>query len=599
MQNLIGLLHAAVERHGERDALMWKSEGHYRKMTYDGLWQRVQSFAYGLQAQGVAHGTKVAILSNNRPEWLIADFAVLSLGAVSVPVYPTLTAPQIGFILQNADVELVIAENVELVEKAFAAASDTVRLIVHIDRLEALPEQTGPALLPFDALVRDGLECLEADGPLTAWEQVDKSDLATIVHTSGTTGNPKGVMLSHENLRTNAESVLLYVPVRPEDRSLSYLPLSHIFERTCGQFAFLSTGACMAFAENLNTIPENLLEVTPTLMTSVPRLFEKIYDGVQKNIAASSKVKQWLFRTALKIGKRHTADPTPLTQFLYPLFDRLVFEKIRAKTGGRLRLLVSGGGSLSPYIAEFFRAVGLPVCEGYGLTESAPIVSTNPVPDIRIGTVGRPLKGIQVRIADDGEVLVKGPNVMIGYYKNPQATADSFNDDGWLCTGDIGRFEDGYLKIVERKKNILVLATGKNVAPFPVESALSRSPFLSQAVLFGDKRKYVTALLVPDFQVLSEWAAEQDLALPLPDLLADERVQDLYAREIDKRLQDFASFERPKKFTLLPRELTLEDGELTATLKVRTHVLEKQFASEIEDMYREREEIAADTARSL
>jgi long-chain acyl-CoA synthetase len=599
MRNLIGLLYAAVERHRERDALMWKEDGLYRKMTYDSLWQRIQATALGL-SEHIARGSKVAILSDNRPEWLIADFAVLALGAVSVPIYSTLTSPQIGFIIQNADVEVVIAENGDLVAKTLAAAPDSVRQIIHFGRLEreiALPPD-GPALLSFDELIRQGMLRLEAEGPLTTWKQIDKSDLATIVHTSGTTGNPKGVMLSHENILTNVESVLLYVPIRPDDRALSYLPLSHIFERTCGQFAVLSTGACIGFAESIHTIPENLLEVKPTMMTSVPRLFEKIYDGIQRNIAASSAFKKWLFRTAVRIGKRHKSAPNALTALLDPLFDRLVFAKIREKTGGRLRLLVSGGGSLSPHIAEFFRAVGLPICEGYGLTETAPIVSTQPLPNIRIGSVGRPLKNVHVRIASDGEVLVKGPNVMIGYYNNPEATAESFDEDGWLRTGDIGRLEDGYLYIVERKKNILVLATGKNVAPFPVESALARSPYISQAVLFGDKRKYVTALLVPDFQALEGWAREQEIDLPLPQLLDDERVQKLYAGELAKRLRDFAPYEHPKKFTLLPRELTLEGGELTATLKVRTHVLEREFADKIARMYREAE-TTADTALSV
>lgn len=597
MRNLVALLHAAVERDPEHDALLWKRDGHWHKMTYEVLWQRVQSFAYGLQQLGVKTGGKVAILSNSRPGWAIGDFGILALGAVSVPIYPTLTAQQIAFTLQNADVEVILVENLELAQTVKSVATEDLRYIIVLDDHAPL-ENTD--FLHYSDVLAQGYAHLQVEGDLDTWQTIPPDQLATIVHTSGTTGNPKGVMLTHDNLVQNIDHTLAYVPMHPTDTTLSYLPLSHIFERMAGHYSVLGSGATIAYAENLNTIAANLLEIKPTLMTTVPRLLEKVYDGVLSNIRNSSKVKQLLFRNALKVGKKHRADPTVLTSMLHPLFDKLVFAKIRERTGGNIRSFVSGGAALSPAVAEFFTAIGLPVCEGYGLTETSPVIAVNPTGEIRIGTVGRVLQNLEVKIADDGELLVKGPSVMVGYYKNPEATEAAIDEDGWFRTGDIADLQDGYLRIVERKKNILVLATGKNVAPFPVESAISRSPYVGQAVLFGDKRKYVTALIVPDFPALKAWAEEHGLGgLPVEELIRQETVRDLFQKEIDRKLLHFAPFEKPKRFCLLPRDLTLEDGELTATLKVRTHVLEAHYREEIEAMYADAAQPVADNLATM
>jgi len=584
MPNVLTLLHAAVERNPSQDALMWKEDGHYHKMTYDVLWQRAQSFAYGLKQLGVRPGGKVALLANNSPAWAIGDVGIMMAGAVSVPIYPTLTAAQIDFILQNADVEVILVETEELAEKVRSVATGLLHSIIVIEpnRIES------PGVFDYPDFLAMGYEILQQTGPLTAWQEFPAEDLATIVHTSGTTGNPKGVMLTHQNLVANIEAMLSYIPIQSTDITLSYLPLSHILERTCGQFAVLTAGGTIAYAENLTTIAANILEVKPTLMVSVPRLFEKIYDGVQKNIQSSPKSKQQIFAWAVKVGQRHITAPNLFTSMLHPIFDRLVFSKIRDKMGGNIRLLVSGGAALALHVGQFLKMAGIPVAEGYGMTEASPVISTQPFDDIRLGTVGRPLVNVEVKLAEDGELLARGPSIMAGYYKNPEATAATFDEDGWLKTGDIAELHDGYLRIVERKKNILVLATGKNVAPFPIESAMQQSPYISQAVLFGDKRKYITALVVPDFQALTEWAVEEGIStLPTPDLLRHDKIKMLFQSEIDRLLADFAPFERPKKFTLLPRELTLEAGELTATMKVRTHVLQNEYKAEIEAMYAE------------
>lgn len=589
MSNLLSLVHRAVERHAERDALMWKQDDHYQTLSYRAFWDRVQAFAYALEQIGVRRESKVAILANNCPGWTIADLGIMMSSAVTVPIYPTSTPHQIEFILQNADVEVIVVENDELCERVRSVATQALHTILVICPQTVLEH---PGVLDFEAFLEGGLQTLANRGTHGEWQSITDADLATIVHTSGTTGNPKGVMLTHGNLHANLEAIQLYLPTYPEDRSLSYLPLSHIFERTCGQFTMLAAGATFAYCEGLPQITTNLVEVRPTVLTSVPRLFEKIYDGVFNNVRESSKAKQTIFSLAMKVGKQQITKPTFLSKLLHPLLDKLVFQTIRERTGGNLRLLVSGGAALSPTVGEFLKIIGLNLCEGYGLTETSPVIATNPVTDLRLGTVGRPLVNLDVQIAADGEVLVKGPSVMVGYYKNPEATREVFTDEGYFMTGDIGEFVDGYLRIIERKKNILVLATGKNVAPFPIESAMAQSAYIGQAILIGDKRKYVSALIVPDFANLEKYAAERGINLPNVQLVNHPEIQALMEREIKEQLKEFAAFERPKKFTILPQELTLESGELTATLKVRLHILQVRYQAEIDAMYQEHQEAA-------
>ena len=585
MGNMIALIHEAVSRHSAREALGWKQDGAYRSMTYGEFWEQIQAFAYALQEIGIQLDSKVGLLSENRPAWTLGDVGILACGAVCVPIYPTLTPAQIGFILGNADVEAIIVENAALADKVLEVKTPALHTIILVEPDPRMQDQPGVRL--FADMIARGRELLAKKGPLTSWKALAESHLATIVHTSGTTGNPKGVMLTHGNLMSNATAVLEYVPLHPTDGTLSYLPLSHIFERTCGQFAVLITGAKITYAESLAKIQQNLVEVRPTMITSVPRLFEKIYDGINKQVRESSPLKQKIFKWAVANGQKHMHRPTAWTRMLAPLFDKLVFSTIREKMGGNIRLLVSGGGALAPVIGEFLSIAGLPVCEGYGMTETSPVVSTSPIHDLRIGTVGKPLVNVQVKIAPDGELLVKGPSVMVGYYKQPEATAETFDEEGYLKTGDIAEMVDGYIRIIERKKNILVLATGKNVAPFPVESALSRSPYISQAVLLGDKRKFVSAILVPDFEVLNQWAQEQGLSLPIKELIEHPRVRELFDGEVQNALTEFAGYEKPKKFLLLDHEFTLESGEMTATLKVRTHVLFQKYQEQIEAMYAE------------
>lgn len=597
-KNLLDMLWRSVERYPDKAAFMWKSEGNYRSLSYREFWQEIRHVAAGLIQLGVSQGDKVAILSENNPKWPVTDFAICSLGAVSVPIYPTLPLDKTAYILQKADCQVAVVQNEEQLEKVIRGAVD-VRPVVIMD-----PGTTFSAsehIFTFSELAKRG-----ADHPLENWEQIwrdmDRDQLATIIHTSGTTGEPKGAMLTHGNFLSNIEGVQFWcLEARHDDVLLSYLPLSHVFERMAGQFMPLSVGATIAYAESIDKIPENLLEVKPTVMTSVPRLFEKVYARVQEQIAAGTPLRRNIFDWAVQVGlKRYDyylqmpldkllmGELPPQLRWKWKLADRLVYRKVKARFGGRLRGMVSGGAALNPEIARFFWAIDVPVLEGYGLTETSPVIATNPMGRAKVGTVGKPLPNLEVRIASDGEVLVRGPSVMKGYYKNEEATAAQFSD-GWLHTGDLGEMdEEGYLRIVDRKKRILVLSTGKNVAPQPVENAINQSVFIEQSVLVGHQRKYVVALVVPDFENLIPWARKKGLSLEeRVDLVRHAEVQKRVCSEVERATQSFAHHEQPKKVVILAQEWTVETGELTPTLKVRIREIERKYKKVIEHAYGE------------
>ncbi|MDN4595016.1 AMP-dependent synthetase/ligase [Polycladomyces subterraneus] len=600
-QNLVDMLYRTVKRYPNKNALLWKEDGHYRGWSYAQLWETIRHMAFGLRSLGVQSGSKVAICSTNGPYWLVSDFAIMSLGAVSVPIYPTLTGKQIRFILENADVEFVIMETPEMVDRVHEWPKQVRSVIVIKDR------SNHPLATTFSSVLKRGeSESINVDR--WGWQQLKREDLATIVHTSGTTGDPKGVMLSHGNLLTNIEENQYFVPVSSRDISLSFLPLSHIFERTCGQFIPMAVGGTIAYAESMETIPQNLVEVKPTVLISVPRLFEKMQQRIRDRVENSSFLRRRIFQWALNVSEERLnltngeqGWPVPVSlERKYLMARKLVFSKIHAQTGGRLRMLVSGGAALDPNVARFFSLIGLPIIEGYGMTECSPVIACNPLVHPKPGTVGKPLPQTEVRLAEDGELLVKSPSVMMGYYNQPEETAKTV-ENGWLHTGDIVEFdEDGYIRIVDRKKNILVLSTGKNVAPQPIENALCSSRYIQQAALVGHKRKYVSALIVPDFEAIrplaNKWDAHTD-----EEIAKAPGTRELIEREIQRLSADFAPFERPKKFALLSRPFTLEAGELTPTLKVRTKQVEQRYASVIAGLYEDipAEEVAASTADNI
>ncbi|HEU5139297.1 MAG TPA: long-chain fatty acid--CoA ligase [Bacillales bacterium] len=603
-KNLIEMLSRTVHRYPDKAALMWKSGGSYQSLSYRDLWRKIHNTASGLARLGVKHGDKVAILSENNPMWAISDFAIGSLGAVSAPIYPTLPSDQVTYILKNADVQIAIVENEEQLEKIKQGDSDVQHVVV---MHPGTGFSSSEGILSFLDLDQDG-EQHPFEGWEHEWNKIDKDQLATIIHTSGTTGPPKGVMLSHENFLVNMEAVQFWIiELLPEDVSLSYLPLSHVFERMAGHFMPLSVGATIAYAESIDKIQDNVKEVKPTIMTSVPRLFEKVYAKVIEQIENGSPIKRKIFNWALEVGKQrydyylnskvndlllHEPIPAKLRR-QWARADRMVYRKIKEQLGGRMRGMVSGGGALNPEIARFFWALDLPILEGYGLTETSPVISTNPMIRAKAGTVGKPLPNLEVRIAPDGEVLVKGPSVMKGYYKNKEATEKDIVD-GWFYTGDIGEIDqEGYLKIIDRKKRLLILSTGKNVAPQPIENAMNESRFIDQSAIIGDKRKYVIAFVSPDFENLLPWASKQGITSESREgVCRHPDVLNLFQEEVERLTRTFAGYEQPKKVIVVGEEWTVEGGELTPTLKVKMKKIQEKYSRVINEVYAQAETAA-------
>lgn len=577
----------------DRPVLMHKEETGYAGISYRDLKERVELFANGLASLGVRKGDRVAIISENRPEWAISDLAIVSLGAVDVPVYPTMTAKQNEFIFNDAGVKLAIVSNQFQLNKVIRVIDDVKSLekvIIMSEKGAALDGRT----LAFSSVMDMG-RSYRAENPghlSAAMATVRPDDLLTLIYTSGTTGNPKGVMLTHSNLASNIVASAQVIEFGVGDTLLSFLPLSHSFERMAGYYTALSCGATIAYAESVETVRDNMLEVKPTIVTTVPRLFERIYSRVLKQVDSGSPAKKKIFHWAIGVGKqyalaRRKGKVSPLLAAQHALADRLVYSKLRERTGGRMKFFVSGGAALAREFGEFFEAVGLKIIEGYGLTETSPVISCNRIDNYKWGAVGLPIPGVEVRIAADGEILSRGPNVMKGYWNNHLATAEVIDSEGWLHTGDIGHTdEEGFIHITDRKKHLFVSSGGKNIAPQPIENLFLSSKYIEQFMLIGDRRMYLTALIVPDFDALKEYADSN--GLPYSDnveLAKHPKVNSLIESEINHIQRDLANFERVRRFTLLDRQFTIEDGELTPTQKVRRKAIEERYRNIIEGMY--------------
>lgn len=557
------------------------------------LVERVRDLSLGLSSVGMERGSHVVLLSESRPEWLIADLAVLTAGAITTPIYPTLSAEQIEFILRDCGATIAIVSSAALLDKVRLALPSVpnLRTIVAMD---VPADESGPVpVLTFDDVAARGHQRILAGwGVAKEFQDVAKSigpdDLATIIYTSGTTGEPKGVMLTHGNLISNVAGVLDVLELRETDVSLSFLPLCHAFERLVS-YVYLTTGVSVVFAESFETVARDLLAVKPTLMTGVPRVFEKLHARVFEKGREGGGVKRALFewgaRVAHRRGERLPAGKplSPWLRLSSAVADRLIFSKVRDRIGGRLRYSVSGSAPLNPDIARFFYGIGFPILEGYGLTETSPVIAVTPLAEARFGTVGPPLPNVDVRIAPDGEILVRGPNVMRGYYSRPADTA-AVMADGWFHTGDIGTLDErGYLAITDRKKELLVTSGGKKIAPQPIEERLRAHPLVGEAVLLGDNRHFPAALIVPDFQALAK-ALGADVAA-VRARVGDAPVRALYEKVVAAVNEDLAQFERIKKFELLAEEFSVSTGELTPTLKFKRRVVEDKYRTLIERLY--------------
>ncbi|MGH7730514.1 MAG: AMP-dependent synthetase/ligase [Candidatus Eiseniibacteriota bacterium] len=590
---LIQIFLESVATHRRPDQFMRRTAHGWEVIGAERSLADVESLALALRALGVGRGDRVALMSENRYEWAVTDLAVLGLGAVTVPIYPTLTARQVRELLGNCEAKVLVVSSHAQLEKARGATSGLgfVRALAVMD---ALPPGGPSGEHTFYILLERGAT-LRAEDPgafAASAAAVRPDDLATIIYTSGTTGEPKGAMLTHGNVASNVEASLRVLRYGTTDRHLSFLPLCHIFERMAGFYSILASGAGIAYAGSIESVGTDAVEVKPTVMTAVPRFFEKVNARVMAGAAAHPPAVRALFHWGLAQGvaraRAHYARRrlSPLTALMLPLADRLVLSKIRARMGGRLRFCVSGSAPLSPTVMEFFYAIGIPIIEGYGLTETSPVITVNPFGREKPGTVGPPIPGVEVRIGEEGEILTRGPHVMKGYYRNEAATREALRD-GWFHTGDIGHLDaDGYLVITDRLKDLLVLAGGKKVAPQPQEKRLKASPWVSEAVLLGDRRPYVTCLIVPDFAALEAEAKARGWTAATPrELLDRPDVLALYQAELDRMNADLAPFEQVKRFALLDRELSQEAGELTPTLKVKRKVVMERLAPAIEELY--------------
>lgn len=584
-------------------------------ISWEQLERDVHAMAGYLHQRGVRAGDRVAILSENRPEWAIADLATQILGGINVSLYTSLPPSQVEYIVKDSGSKVfVVSTSIQLrkAEQIFDSCPELEEIITMSELRSDHPDH----IRSWEEVVPEGAAYWEAhEAELAALaDAVRPEDLCALVYTSGTTGNPKGVMLTHDNLCSNTKSALQRVPFGPDDLHLSFLPLCHSFERTAGYIAVLACGAKITYAESIDAVSKNLTEVHPTVMISVPRLFEKIYNLVMKSVEEGSPVKKKIFEWSLATGRKAAGvrangrAMSPLLRMEAALAHRLVFAKLHEKMGGNLRFAASGGAALPKKIGEFFQAAGITIIEGYGLTETSPVLTVSPFHEPRYGSVGHVIPGVTVAIqrtsdgkivgtqrgedypstltTEEGEILARGPNIMKGYWRNEEATREVIDADGWYHTGDIGRFDDGYLLITDRLKHMIVSAGGKNIYPGPLEEQFKTFPYIDQIVVVGEGREFLTALVVPNFDALKHVAAEQGIAhADEAELLRDERILNLFDTEFRRYSRGAAAHEKIRDFRLLSEAFTVENGLMTPTLKPKRRLIEQQYADLIESMY--------------
>ena len=587
-----GMIKQRVEKYGDRMMMKVKRGGSWKEISWNEFHKNARMLGLAMITMGIERGERVAIFAPNSPEWQMVDVATLSIGAADVPLYATITAKQAEYIISDSGSKVVFVGSPSHMERVLEVRDSLpqLRKIITMDNTTS----DHPDVITFDDMIKLGEKNANPDEFDKRLEGVQAEDLCSIVYTSGTTGNPKGVMLLHDNFLSNIKAVSSLIEVNDSDICLSFLPLSHVLERMSGYYTSLYNGASIAHATSIDTIADEITEVKPHFMVSVPRLYEKIHAGVLSMIESESPAKQKIFNWAVGVGRNvsslqlsHQQIPGFLN-FKHKIANKLVFSKIFEKMGGRLRFFFSGGAPLAKEIAEFFHAMGILILEGYGLTETSPVITVNRPDAVRFGTVGQILTGVEVQIADDGEIICKGPNVMEGYWNRPAETAEALAE-GWFHTGDIGEFDnEGFLHITDRKKDLIVTAGGKNVAPQNIENALKMSRYIEQAAVIGDKRKFISALIVPSFPDLEKWASSQGIPVDSREkYLNDERVQKMMKAEIAKMLVDFDKHEAVQKFVLLNEEMTESAGLMTPTLKVRRKEVNLVFEQDIEGMYKE------------
>ena len=587
-------------------------DGEYETIDWNEVTEDVKSLAAYMVEHGIETGDRVAILSENRYEWAVIDLALQIIGGINVSLYTTLPPAQCEYILKDSEAKLFFASTGIQVKKAIKVFNNCEHLnrVVAIDRPRVEEYMDEPYVTLYERVMAEGMKLYpkheeEINERIKA---IEPEDLATLIYTSGTTGKPKGAMLTHRNIVSNIKAAHQHIDIYESDRCLSFLPLCHAFERTAGYYAMMAGGAEIFYAESVDTVAKNMTEVNPTIIISVPRLFEKIYNLVTKSVEEGTAVKQKIFNWAFNVGRKYADGKRGLVSLQKNLADKLVFDKLKERTGGNIRFFVSGGAALPAEIGTFFMAAGLNILEGYGLTETSPIMCANKYGEEKMGTVGKVLNGVTVGIqrledskivaeisgedyptnttSEAGEILCKGPNVMKGYWKNDEATREMIDEDEWLHTGDVGRFVDGNLQITDRIKHMIVNAGGKNIYPGPIEDLFKTSKWVDQLVVVGERQAYMAALIVPDFEVLTSYAESNNITYDsAEELIKDEDIQSIYRKEIRSQSKELASHEKIRDFRLVPNEFTVESGELTPTLKVKRRIIEDKYSDLINDIF--------------
>ncbi len=591
---LVEMFEHTAQKHRKPDALNYKKDGAWHAISSEEIVLRARKIALGLYALGVRRGDRVALLSANCPEWTLTDAGSQFAGVIDVPIYTTQSPAQVCYILKDSGARVFFIQNRAALERIREAIKDCadIEQFIFFDKA-GVEDENALSLAELEARGQK----LSEEQPQLAEElkrAIRPDDLATIIYTSGTTGEPKGVMLTQSNLVSNLIDSSGHLSFGVRDVSLSVLPLSHVLERLA-MYMYLHHGMSVFYAESLEKVGENFREVRPTVFVGVPRLFEKIYARIKEKAAADGKAKAAILAWAVAVGKSYAQHDLnhkkiPLTLALkYKIADRLVFSKLRAGLGGRMRLFVSGGAALSEEIGYIFCGAGLPIVQGFGLTETSPVITAGRSEDNRIGTVGKPIHNVEVRIAEDGEIEVRGPNIMRGYYNKPEETAKVFTADGWFKTGDIGTLDaDGFLRITDRKKELFKTSGGKYIAPQVIEQLIKGSRFVNQVVLVGNERKFPAALIVPDWEQVQSYAELKGIPERTPDALVKHpRILDLFQRQVDSLTEGLAQYERVKRVALLEKELTIEGGELTPTMKVKRRIVDEKYRDVIDRIYAE------------
>lgn len=591
---LVDVFTRVARVHKRPDTLNYKRDGRWVSISSDELLSRARRIAAGLHAIGLRRGDRIALLSESRVEWTLTDAGCIFAGVIDVPIYPTLTPPQVRYILKDSGSSVLFIEGRRKFDelKEIFVECPQLKQIVYFDQ-DGISSSEGLSLEELEEL---GRQVQEKEPELIDQlsHQITADDLATIIYTSGTTGEPKGVMLTHANIVTNLIDSSGHLALGEDEAALSVLPLSHVYERQA-MYMYLHHGIAVYFAESLQALGPNLREVSPTVLVGVPRMFEKIYARIQERAAESGKLAALLLAWAVSVGREYAGytlahRPAPLfLKLKHFLASRLVFAKWHAAFGGRIRLLLSGGAALPDDLALVYIGAGIPIIQGYGLTETSPVITATHVENIRIGTTGRAIPNVEIRIAADGEIEVRGPNVMRGYYNKPEETRAVFSDDGWFKTGDVGTLDaEGFLRITDRKKELFKTSGGKYISPQPIEQAIKGSRFVNQVVLVGAERKFPAALIVPIWEQLESYCKLKGIEVKSRrEMCEHPRIVDLLQRQIERLTPNLARYEKIKKVALLENEFTIEGGELTPTLKIKRRVIDEKYRDVIEKLYRE------------